>query len=328
MQASAERGAEVVRQVLGFVRGGDAERSEISLLPILHEIEGIVRETFPKLIHLRASLPNELWSIVANRTQVHQVLMNLAVNARDAIAGQGTITLSAKNTTLDEAYTRMNPEAKPLRYVVVTVEDTGTGMSDAMLERVFDPFFTTKGVGKGTGLGLSTSRAIVTDHGGFINVHSEPNKGSSFQVYFPATVSRQPLTPAKAVEDMPMGDGEMILVVDDEAAVREITKQILESHGYRVMTVDDGTEALTAFSEHHNRIALLLIDMIMPYLDGKATIRAIRKQNPTVKIIATSGLAPIRGTPGTRPPGVAAFLPKPYTASDLLQAVRSVLTTD
>ncbi len=326
MRSSAQRGSEIVNQVLGFARGGDGERVEIPLRPILREIEEIIRETFPKTIQRRVHLPENLWNIVANRTQIHQVLMNLTVNARDAMEGQGTLTLTAENVVLDEAYRRMNPEARAQSYVVVSVEDTGSGMSQKTVERIFDPFFTTKGSKKGTGLGLSTSLTIVKAHGGFLNVYSEPGQGSSFRIYLPAAVVDAAEGVGRRSEELPMGSGETILVVDDEAAVREITRQILETHRYSVITAEDGTEALVAFNEHRERIALVLCDMVMPYLDGRATIQAIRKIDPDAAIIAMSGLASNRRSPAKRPAGVSAFLPKPYTASALLQTIRGVIT--
>ncbi|HUX21196.1 MAG TPA: PAS domain S-box protein [Spirochaetia bacterium] len=326
MQTSSHRGSEIISQILGFARGGTGEFAEVHLEPILREIEEIVRETFPKSVELRVKPFSKLWDIVGNRTQIHQVLMNLAVNARDAMEERGILTLGAENVTVDEAYTKMNPEAKAANYVVLTVEDTGVGMSPKTLARVFDPFFTTKGVGKGTGLGLSTSRTIVASHGGFINVYSEQNKGSSFRVYLPATASAEAAAEVRTVEEMPTGKGEIILVVDDEAAVREITKQILETHGYEVIAVDDGTAALVVFNERKNHIALVLCDMVMPFLDGKATIRAITQIDPAVRVIAMSGMASKRRI-STELPAGAAFLAKPYTALQLLKAVRDALAS-
>jgi hypothetical protein len=236
----------------------------------------------------------------------------------------GTLTLSAEPIHLDETYAKMYIEAKPIDYVVLKVEDTGTGIAPALVEKVFEPFFTTKEPGKGTGLGLSVTRTIVRSHGGFITVYSESGKGSSFKVYLPA--SYHVTEKSEAVTELtPMGGGELILVVDDEAAVREISRQILESYGYRVATASDGTEAVAIYAEKKGEIQAVITDMVMPYMDGVATARALRRINPEVKIIATSGLATNGQSKKMKDLGIQEFLAKPYTADTLLETLRRVL---
>jgi hypothetical protein len=326
MRTAAQRGASIIRQVLGFARGIEGERVEVQPKHVLREVEQIVRETFPKSIEIVATIPKDMWPIIGDATQMHQVLMNLCVNARDAMPEGGKLILSAENVQLDETYARMHIEARPVAYVVLKVEDTGSGMAPGVIDKIFDPFYTTKEPGKGTGLGLSTTRSIVTSHGGFINVYSEVGKGSSFKVYFPAVPQVKAAEEEAVHEAAQEGSGELILVVDDETGVREITRQILESHGYRVVTAGDGTEALVLYVQRKDEIRVLIIDMMMPYMDGTATIRAIRKIDAKAPIIATSGLMTNGYAKEARGLGVDAFLAKPHTAETLLQTLRDVLS--
>ncbi len=325
IKTSAQRGANIVRQILNFARGMEGNYGELQLKHVLREIEDIIRETFPRSVALKMEIPLDLWPVVGDATQLHQVLMNLAVNARDAMPNGGWLTISAENVQLDEAYAQMNIEARPIRYVVLMVEDTGTGIPAGVLERIFYPFFTTKEPGKGTGLGLSTVRSIARSHGGFINAYSEPGKGAAFKVYVPA--AEQGLTEhAEGPEEgIPMGQGELILVVEDEISLRDITRQILESYGYRVMTASDGTDALAQYIARKGEIRLVITDMMMPYMDGAATIRAIRRVDSEALIIATSGLMVGEYAQEAKGLGVQAFLAKPYTAETLLQTLRDVL---
>jgi PAS domain S-box-containing protein len=325
IKSSAQRGANIVRQILNFARGLEGKHGEVQLKHVLREIESIIRETFDKSIALEISLPRDLWPVMGDATQMHQVLMNLCVNARDAMPDGGELRISAVNIQLDEAYAKMNIEAKPIRYVVLTVEDTGLGMAPGVREKIFDPFFTTKEPGKGTGLGLSTAHSIVKNHGGFINVYSEPGRGASFKVYIPAAEQGASPDAESTADEVPMGEGELILIVDDESSIRDITGQILQSYGYQVVTATDGTTALVQFIERKNEIRLVITDMMMPYMDGAATIRAIRNIDPRMRIVATSGLMLNEYAREAKNLGVHAFLAKPYTAETLLQTIRRVL---
>jgi CheY-like chemotaxis protein len=249
--------------------------------------------------------------------------MNLGVNARDAMPSGGTLTITAENRTLDEHYAQMHLEAKPGQYVAITVEDTGTGMPPEVLNRIFEPFYTTKEIGRGTGLGLSTVLTIVRSHNGFINVYSEIGKGTQFAFYLPVA----PAGEAEATStssDLPLGKGELILVVDDEDSIRQITKGTLETFGYKVLLANDGTEALALYAEKQKKIQVVLTDMMMPFMDGPATIRALKRLDPDVRIIAASGLT-TSASPEVIGYSVDKFLPKPYTAEKLLNAVDEIL---
>ena len=325
LRSNAERGSNMVRQVLSFARGVEGERVALQPKHLIKEIVKILRETLPKTIEISFQIPNDLWMISADATQMHQVLMNLCVNARDAMPEGGAISIKAENTFLDENYARMHIEAKAGRFVVITVSDTGPGMTPEVQSRIFEPFFTTKEMSKGTGLGLSTALTIVKSHGGFINVYSEPHKGSTFTMYIPALDAPGLAEEQKAQTELPTGNGELILVVDDENSIREITRGTLETFGYSVVTAADGTEALAIYADRKNEIAVVLTDMVMPFMDGPATVRALQRMNPDVKIIAASGLvAGHKPGEGTLE-GVTIFLSKPYTAEKLLKALAQLL---
>jgi len=330
VSSSAQRGADMVRQVLSFARGVEGRRMEVQIKHLLGEIEKVANDTFPKNIQVRTIIPYDLWTVQGDPTQLHQVLLNLCVNARDAMPHGGAITLAAENLTLDAHYAGLswNLEAKPGPYVFVRVTDTGTGIPPAIMEKIFDPFFTTKELGKGTGLGLSTSLAIIKSHGGFIRVESELEKGAKFSVYLPAEVGTSPVAAAKAASEMPRGHGELILVVDDEAAVRQITQQTLHAFGYRVVLACDGAEAVAVYARQGAEIAAVLTDMMMPIMDGPATIQVLRRMNPAVRIIGASGLSDPGHAAQAASLGVESFLPKPFTAETLLKALKTVLSAD
>lgn len=325
LRTNADRGASMVRQVLSFARGVEGERVALQPKHLIKEIIKILRETLPKSIEINFQVPADLWVISADATQIHQVLMNLCVNARDAMPEGGSISIKAENVLLDENYARMHIEAKAGRFVAISVADTGPGMTAEIQSRIFEPFFTTKEMTKGTGLGLSTALTIVKSHGGFINVYSELHKGSQFAVYLPALDTPGAVDSAAAQTDLPLGHGELILVVDDEQSIREITRGTLETFGYRVLTANDGTEALALYADKKNEIAIVLTDMVMPFMDGPSTIRALQRMNPQVRIIAASGLGAGHRAGEGALEGVAVFLNKPYTAERLLKTLADVL---
>jgi PAS domain S-box-containing protein len=325
LRTNAERGGNMVRQVLSFARGVEGERVALQPKHLIKEIVKILRETFPKSVVISFHVPDDLWIISADATQMHQVLMNLCVNARDAMPEGGSISIRAGNVFVDENYARMHIEAKAGRFVVINVSDTGPGMTPEIQSRIFEPFFTTKEMTKGTGLGLSTALTIVKSHGGFINVYSELHKGSSFALYLPALDSPGAADAAAFQTALPVGNGELILVVDDEDSIREITRGTLETFGYRVLTASDGTEALAVYADKKNEIAAVLTDMVMPFMDGPATIRALQRMNPNVRIIAASGLGTGQHAGEGALEDVAVFLSKPYTAEKLLRTLAQVL---
>lgn len=325
IEASAMRGTDIVKQVLSFARGLEGEKILLQPRHLIGELEKIIQETFPKSIRFARYVTRELWTVYGDVTQLHQVLLNLCVNARDAMPNGGILTIRADNIIIDENYVRMNVEAKSGPYVVLTVTDTGMGIPPGIMEKIFEPFFTTKDPGKGTGLGLATVRALVKAHGGFVNVYSELGKGTSFKVYLPATVTGKSHETVKQKNDIVSGAGETVLVVDDESSILEITKESLETYGYNVLTASDGTEAVVQFARQHGDIDVVITDMMMPYMDGPATIRALRKIDPHVRIIATSGLSIDRRVAEAHNLDVQGFVIKPYTAEKLLRMVREVL---
>lgn len=318
---NAERGAAMVKQVLSFARGVEGERVSVQLKHIVKDLVKVISETLPKSIAVKYEIEPELELISADPTQIHQVLMNLSINARDAMPSGGTLTITASNVTLDENYARMFIEAKSGRYIIITVKDTGSGMTQEIQQRIFDPFFTTKEIGKGTGLGLSTALTIIKSHGGFINVYSEQGKGTQFTIYLPAAEIAAEKSESKKELPYPTGNGELVLIVDDEENIRQITKATLEKFGYQTLTASDGTEAMRIYAQNSTEIKLVLTDMAMPFMDGAATIRALRKLNPKLPIIAASGLPPA----DINSLNVNAFLSKPYTAEKLLTTLADIL---
>lgn len=324
--SNARRGASLVKQVLSFARGIEGKFTLIQVKHIVTEIKQILRETFPKSITIATDIPANLGTLCGDATQLHQVLMNLCVNARDAMPQGGTLTISAKTIFIDENYARINLDAKVGSYIFLTVTDTGMGISSEILDRIFEPFFTTKEIGKGTGLGLSTVIGIIKSHGGFVKVYSEINIGTQFQVYFPAVDTPEILPTTES--SLPKGHGELILVVDDEMAIREITKASLEAYNYQAITASNGIEAVAIYAEHQARISVVLTDMMMPSMDGPTTIRTLQKINPDVKIIAVSGLASSDKLAQSAGSGVKTFLWKPYTTQELLETIERVRNND
>jgi PAS domain S-box-containing protein len=326
LDSSTQRGAQLVKQILTFGRGVKGERIPIGLRNVVREVELLIRETFPATIQFESGASASLWPVVGDPTQIHQVLLNLAINARDAMPNGGKLTLTLENVVIDEATAALNSEIRPGSYVRIQVADTGTGMTPKVVERIFDPFFTTKPAGQGTGLGLSTSLGIVKSHGGFINVYSEPGKGSTFKVYLPARAAGELTEAAPANADsLPRGRGEIVLLVDDEEAICTTVKKILERFGYRVLTAANGAEAVSIYAGRGAEIAVVITDMHMPIMDGPATIVALKSMNPAVKIIGSSGLAANGGVAKAASSGVRHFVPKPYSAEKMLRTLRDVL---
>jgi PAS domain S-box-containing protein len=324
LEQNSQRSANLIKQVMSFARGMEGEHKPLQVTYLISEIEKIAKETFPKDIELKKDVPDDLWTISGNATQLHQVIMNLCVNARDAMPYGGVLSITASNFFVDKNYVNIHTDAKVGSYVVITVSDTGTGIPPKIIDRIFEPFFTTKEQGKGTGLGLSTALAIVKGHGGFINVYSEVGRGTAFRVYLPAIKTQIQGAEEQQLE-LFVGNGEWILVAEDEDSIRDVTFSTLEMSGYKVLTANDGAEAVALYAENMDKIKVVLMDMMMPIMDGQASIRAIRRVNPQVKIIAVSGL-----TEKDRLAKVAglanAFLPKPYTAEKLLKTIHKVLS--
>ncbi|MEY2408314.1 MAG: hypothetical protein QOF48_984 [Verrucomicrobiota bacterium] len=322
LRLSVLRGADMTRQILTFTRGRNGERGVVNLKHLVAEIAKIAQSTFPRLIRLESDCAKDLWTVVADATQMHQVLMNLCVNARDAMPDGGLLSIALRNVVLEEKHSPLQPEAKPGRYVRLTVTDTGIGIAPENLERIWDPFFSSKPDDQGTGLGLSTVARIVRSHAGFAHVESRPGHGACFEIYLPAASADAAGPLFEVTAPIGNGHGETILIVDDERVFQEITAAIFTKYGYRVLTASDGIEALAVFSQQKDRIDLVVTDMVMPCLDGPATIRGLQRLKPGLRVIATSGLgeneAIARSLGGT-------FLLKPFTSEKLLHAVSESL---
>ena len=322
---SAERGRDLVEQMIAFAKGASGERTPLLLNHIVGDLVKILHETLPKNVELEVRLPEDLWNITGDATQIHQVLMNLCINARDAMPRGGQLMISTENLELGEEEVRMHPDVRAGRFIRITVADTGSGISPQIIDRIFDPFFTTKEKGKGSGLGLSTALGIVRGHGGFVDVQSEIAQGARFEVYLPA---RQ-IALSNAAESQPQeplnGQGELILLIDDEPDICEVAKHTLESCGYRVIAAHDGQEAIELYRRYQREIQVVLTDMMMPNLDGPTTIRTLRNIDPHVKIIATSGMRSTGQFAEAAEFGVSTFLLKPYTADKLLGILAGIL---
>ena len=323
IEESALRGANVVKQVLAFARGIEGERVLIKPSHLVHEMVDIARMTFPKSIAITSRCSDDLWSITCDPTQLHQVLLNLSVNARDAMPGGGAITIGAENFEVDEHYASVTPGAKPGPHIMFRVTDTGGGMPRATIDKIFDPFFTTKDVSKGTGLGLSTVLGIVKGHGGFISVYSEVGQGTTFKVFLPAEVNVQSTLAPEGDAAPTNGNGELVLVVDDEENIVNATKTVLERHNYRVLSAADGVEALALFAQQMQEIRVVLTDIAMPYIDGVASVRALRKMKPDVPIVAFTGEDRQARLKELQALNVNNFLIKPFSTESLLAAIHS-----
>lgn len=323
LESNTKRGADLIRQVMLFVRGMEGNHTFIEPAYLIKQIKQMLEETFPKYITISPNISSDLWAVYGDETQLHQVLVNLCVNARDAMPNGGLLKLSVQNLVVDATYTQKHIDAKIGAYVLVTVSDTGTGIPSEIIDRIFEPFFTTKEFGKGTGLGLSTAMGIIKSHGGFITVSSTVNQGTEFKVFLPAIVPSA--TTIEEDLEFPAGKGETILIVDDEAAIREITQKSLEAYGYQTLTATNGVEAISLYTQHPQDINVVIVDMMMPTMDGSMAIRTLKAINPQVKIVAISGL--VTGDKLSESTGVDvdAFLTKPFTAKDLLITLNQVL---
>jgi two-component system cell cycle sensor histidine kinase/response regulator CckA len=331
MESSVKRGADMIGQVLSFARGVQGERVTVDVAKLLDELRSFGREALPSNIRLEVSVPDDLWHTIGDTTQLLQVLVNLMTNARDAMPDGGNLAISARNTELDQAYPSVSHLAPPGRYIAIDVEDDGSGMTADVVSKAFEPFFTTKEQGHGTGLGLASSLAIVRAHGGYMQVYSEPGRGSRFHLRLPATDDQfadAPLSQPEVAADKRLGHGETVLVVDDEIAVRELTQQTLETFGYLTVSAGNGVEALDLLSNPASHVDLVLTDMMMPIMDGAALASELSKSHPGLPIIAASGLNANGGVARARDSGVRHFLSKPFTSETLLKAVEECLAGD
>jgi len=325
IQASAQRATDIVRQLVTFARGADGECQALHVGELIGEVAKTAEETFPKSIVVCPTVADDLAQAEADPTQIRQLLMNLCINARDAMPEGGVLVLEAENFDVDENYASLTPEARVGRYVAIRVTDSGTGIPQELLDRIFDPFFSTKPAEKGSGLGLSTVAGIVRGHGGFIAVRTAVGKGTTFEICLPALAHRvAPVVATPRVEVAPAaGHGESVLVVDDEAGLREVTSAILDDSGYHTLTAVNGADALRIYAEHRDEIDVVLTDLLMPVLDGVALCRKLLAINPNVKIIASTGEAEAGKFDELHEMGVTHFLPKPYTIDRMLSAMQA-----
>jgi two-component system, cell cycle sensor histidine kinase and response regulator CckA len=318
IEESARRGANMVNQILTFTRGTGGKRIALQVTPLLQEVIKVIEQTFPKSIAIRQEIPNHpLEMVSADPTHLHQVLMNLCVNARDAMPEGGVLTLALESYIIDEILAQNNLDAQVGHHILITITDTGTGIFPEIRDRIFDPFFTTKAHGQGTGLGLSTVLGIVKSYGGFVEVWSEVGQGTQFKVYLPTTegVGDQP-QPGIV---LPKGQGELVLIVDDDPVIRKTHQALLEGHDYKTLIAKDGIEAISLYGKHKDEIKVVLIDVMMPNMDGGTAIRILRKMNPIIKIIAMSGLSSNKET--VLDAGASVFLAKPFSVEDLLSSI-------
>jgi two-component system, cell cycle sensor histidine kinase and response regulator CckA len=326
IESSAERGAGIVKQVLTFARGAEGERVPLNPKHFVSEMVKVMFQTFPKNLDIQHNVPSDLWFITGDATQLHQVLLNLCVNARDAMAEKGgALRVACENVEVDEHVAATNPGAQFGPHVCISVTDTGSGMTPEVMEKIFDPFFTTKEQGKGTGLGLATVIGIVKGHKGFITIQSQVGQGTTFKVFVPA--NREARTAKKKQEDTSFlrGKGELVLVVDDEAPVREAIVSTLEANGYRCYTAEDGTDALALYFERRTQIAVVVTDLHMGIMDGITLVRSIRKVAADTKIIVSSGHIHKENQATLNGLGVTSFLEKPYSAEKLLRSIKALL---
>lgn len=321
----ANRGIELVRQVLIFARGLEGQARVHNPAEVLEEVVVIVRETFPRGITLNVDVAKNLWPVRIDPTHLHQVLLNLAINARDAMGQLGTLTFRIRNREVDEVYASLTERARVGTYVQIMIGDTGKGIAAEHLPRIFEPFFSTKPLGEGTGLGLSTTHTIITQAGGFINVYSEPGVGTRFKIYLPAVLDsgavEQPVSQSRL--ELPRGEGELVLLVDDEEEICELTGEALRRHGYDVVTAEHGAAAVALYASRRDEVAVVLTDMSMPIMDGPTLIVALKALDPDVQIIGSSGLDKLVSRAADA--GVQHFIPKPYTLRTLLQTLARAL---
>jgi two-component system, cell cycle sensor histidine kinase and response regulator CckA len=333
IEAGVKRGAEVIRQVLTFGRGVEGERVAVNPAELLKETALIVSQTFPKDITIVQEIAEDVWPIIGDKTQIHQVLLNLCINARDAMPEGGQLTLSIHNVMVDEHYQVLHAPGRPGPYVVFEVADTGCGIPPSDMERIFDPFFTTKEFGKGTGLGLSTVLGIVKSHQGLLAVDTALKKGTTFKALFPVSSKASNSIVSKIQLPAPRGEGQAVLIIDDEVNIVATNRRMLEKHGYRVLTANNGQQALEVYKLNRPNIELVVTDIMMPNLDGMGLIRALKATDPEIKIIASSGLGSGLGNVSggdsraseLNSLGVNAFLAKPYPAEKLLSVINEVL---
>ena len=331
IEASVRRATDVARQLLAFGRGQGGERMPLHLKHLLRDLRHVILETFPRNISFASSEDPNLWPLVADPTQLHQILLNLCINARDAMPEGGKLCVTTTNFQADDHFASMVAGARPVAYVHLQVSDTGSGIRPEHLDKIFDPFFTTKDPGRGTGLGLATVQQVVASHGGLVQVHSQVDQGTTFDVFLPASPDAVDLAKPSAPPASPLdGQGQLILIVDDEEYIRRITQQTLLRHGYRTITAADGVEAVAIFARHQQETKAVVTDLMMPGLDGLGLVKVLNRMAPALPVLVSTGLgsdpAQNEKLVQLRQLGVGVCLTKPYTTHQLLAALQAVIS--
>jgi len=321
---AARNGADLVHRLLTFSRKTEIKARPLNLNYQINQVRKLLQRIVPKMIEIELVLDGNLAAINADPTQVEQILMNLAVNARDAMPEGGKLTIETKDVVLDEDYCKTHLETAPGRYVLLIMSDSGQGMDKETLEHIFEPFYTTKGAGEGTGLGLAMVYGIVKQHHGYITCYSEPETGTTFKIYFPALVSEPQVEDALS-KPVPRGGSETILLVDDEEVIRNLGERLLTESGYRVLTAVNGKKALEIYGPSRKEISLVILDLMMPEMGGKQCLNEILKIDPKARVLIASGYTVNGPTRGALAAGAKGFVNKPYDMRELLTTVREVL---
>lgn len=327
-ETSARRGADMVRQLLTFASGAEGARISIQPSHLVAELESMMKASFPKNIRVVIAAEHGLPTVLGDATQVHQILLNLCVNARDAMPHGGILTVETQQMEVDAVYASAIPDAQPGHYVVLRVRDTGTGIPAEIIDRIFDPFFTTKDPDRGTGLGLSTVLGIVRGHGGFLQVYSQPGRGSTFAVYLPVHGTRAEDAPESQADAEFRGQGETILLVDDEPIVLEIGRLVLHRLGFTPLTATDGADGLIVLAQHRDEVRAIVTDLHMPHMDGLVFVRALRRLLPHIPVAIASGRMEETLSSEFKSLGVTQCLDKPFTENQLAEALKKLLVPE
>jgi signal transduction histidine kinase/CheY-like chemotaxis protein len=320
-----DRGAALVRQILTFARKTDIAFEPLNIPDLVHELLSMLKETFSKTITFTQTYAPDIPDILADRTQIHQTLLNLCVNARDAMPNGGSITIKAEQRTKKEVSKRF-PTADQELYVCISVTDTGVGMDEAIYARVFDPFFTTKEKGKGTGLGLSVVYGVMQSHHGFVDVESRVGEGTTFYLFFPVShIVERPMDEGTLGNEKPSGGTETILLIEDEYLILKVIRRLLKSYGYSVYVAADGEEALEVFARHRDEIALVLSDVGLPKMSGIDVFKKLKEMDPHIKVVLASGFFEPDLKFSLHQIGAKGFIQKPYSNDEVLRKLREAL---